>query len=284
MSVNPSLRQLDIAIPAQPQALVELSLLMAQPSWPTAQAAALFERDMALASAVLRAVNSSLYGLRGRVQSVQQAITYLGVREVAGIAFEMGLRAAFGPAPELTPLWDRAADRGRLMAELATALDFDGWAAHSAGLFEECGKAVLFAHSPEHYRPMLRAATGDAELLQLERAGFGVSHDALGAALCGSWGLNADAVACVRHHVAVQAGADLPVEPRRRGLAACSAWAALFLQFNGGAEALALAEERARAWAGALDRDPDALLRTLRRVAATWSADCEHGRTSNQAA
>ena len=47
---------------------------------------------MALAAAVLKAVNSSLYGLRGRVQSVQQAITYLGTREVAAVTFEMGLR------------------------------------------------------------------------------------------------------------------------------------------------------------------------------------------------
>ena len=35
------------------------------------------------------------YGLRGRVQSVQQAITYLGTREVASVTFEMGLRAVF---------------------------------------------------------------------------------------------------------------------------------------------------------------------------------------------
>ncbi len=49
---------------------------------------------MALAAAVLKAVNSSLYGLSGRVQSVQQSITYLGMREVAGIALE--IRAARG--------------------------------------------------------------------------------------------------------------------------------------------------------------------------------------------
>ena len=54
---------------------------------------------MALAAAVLKAVNSAMYGLRGRVQSVQQAITYLGTREVASVTFEMGLRAVFPDAP-----------------------------------------------------------------------------------------------------------------------------------------------------------------------------------------
>ena len=36
-------------------------------------------------------------------ESVQQAVTYLGTREIAGITFEMGLRAAFPPAPALSP-------------------------------------------------------------------------------------------------------------------------------------------------------------------------------------
>ncbi|ODU09544.1 MAG: histidine kinase [Rubrivivax sp. SCN 71-131] len=223
MSVNPELRTLDIAIPAQPDSLVRLSLLMAEEELNLAAIAQLIESDMALAAAVMKAVNSSLYGLKGRVQSVQQAITYLGMREVAAITFEMGLRAAFPPAIELEPLWSRAAVRGVLMGRLAQRMSLDAWAAHSAGLFEECGKAVLFRHAADHYRSMLRAATTDTELLTLEHAGFGVSHDALGAALCESWGLGPAAVASVRHHVSVQATLEFPAALQRRGILALSA-------------------------------------------------------------
>lgn len=225
MSVNPELRQLDIDIPSQPQALVKLSLLLADAEINLPAVASLIESDMALAAAVMKAVNSSLYGLKGRVQSVHQAITYLGMREVAAITFEMGLRAAFPPAPELDPLWQRAAQRGLLMGRLGQRLSLDAWAAHSAGLFEECGKAVLFRHAPDHYRAMLRAAPGDIELLTLEHAGFGVSHDALGAALCESWGLGPAAVASVRHHVHVQQTRVLPEAPAKRAICALSALA-----------------------------------------------------------
>lgn len=218
MPVNAELRSLDIAIPAKPQALVELSLLLADEDVNLDAVARLIEGDMALAAAVLKAVNSSLYGLRGRVQTVQQAITYLGTREVVGIAYEMGLRAAFGPADELDPLWQRAALRGLVMGRLAQKLSLDAWVAHSAGLFEECGKAVLFRHAVDHYRAMLRAATSDTELASLERVGFGVSHDALGAALCESWGLDPAAVASVRHHVAVQSTGTVPPELARRSI------------------------------------------------------------------
>jgi HD-like signal output (HDOD) protein len=221
MAVDPELRKLQIDVPARPDSLVQLSLLMADDDVNLAAMSRLIEGDMALAAAVLKAVNSSLYGLKSRVQSVQQAITYLGMREVAAITFEMGLRAAFPPAPELEPIWARAAERGLVMGRLAAQAGQDAWAAHSAGLFEECGKAVLFRHAPDHYPAMLRAARDDSELVTLERAGFGVSHDALGAALCESWGLGPAAVASVRHHVQAQAELALP-EALTRPAAVCA--------------------------------------------------------------
>ncbi len=223
MSVNPELRKLDIDIPAQPQALVELSLLLAEDNINLQAASTLVESDMALAASVMKAVNSSLYGLKGRVQSVHQAITYLGMREVAAITFEMGLRAAFPPSPELEPIWQRAAWRGLLMGRLAQRLSLDAWAAHSGGLFEECGKAVLFRHASTRYKPLLATAVNDEELTFLEHQEFGVSHDALGAALCESWGLAPAAVHSVRFHVIVNATWELPVQVQRRSICALSA-------------------------------------------------------------
>jgi HD-like signal output (HDOD) protein len=222
----------------------------------------------------MKAVNSSLYGLAGRVQSVQQAITYLGTREVAGITFEMGLRAAFPPAPELEPIWHRAAHRGLLMGRLAAALGLDAWAAHSAGLFEECGKAVLFRHAPDHYRTMLRAAANDADLCQLEYTGFGVSHDALGAALCESWGLGPAAVASVRHHVAAQGLMELAGAPAKRSVLALSVVA----------EAMATApssiDELVPRIAPQAELDATLVLRVARRLIDDLAAAQTHGRAA----
>ena len=199
-----------IDLPAQPEALFKLSLLMADADIDLKAAAALIETDMALAAAVMKAVNAALFGLKGRVQSVLQAVQYLGLREVAAVTYEIGLRSVFPPTPELEPIWQRAARRGQVMGRLGQRLGVDGWAAHSAGLFEECGKALLLRHAPAHYPAMLRAAPDDAALVQLEQTGFGVRHDVLGASLCQSWGLAAMAVASVRHHLAARDGAPLP--------------------------------------------------------------------------
>jgi len=266
MPVDAELRSLEIDIPAQPDALVKLSLLLADEDVDLPALSRLIESDMALAAAVLKAVNSSLYGLSGRVQSVQQAITYLGTREVAAVTFEIGLRAVFPPAPELQPVWARAARRGLLMGRIGSALSVDPWAAHSAGLFEECGKAVLFRHSKERYRPMLTGTPDETELLRQEHAAFGVSNDKLGAALCESWGLAASAVASVRHHVAVHATGELPTHLQRRGICAISALAHALMT------APETLEEVARTVAPQAQLDEALALRGARKVAEQLAA------------
>jgi len=271
MHVDPELRLLDIDIPSQPESLVRLSLLLADETVDLKALAALIASDMALAAAVLKAVNSSLYGLNGRVQTVQQAITYLGTREVAAVTFEMGLRAVFPAAPELQPIWDRAARRGELMGRIGAALSVDPWAAHSAGLFEECGKAVLFRHSIERYRPMLAAAEDDLDLLLLEHAEFGVGHDKLGAALCESWGLASVAVASVRHHVTVQASRELPPQEPRRSVCALSALAHALMTAPETLEAVA------KAIAPQAQLDETLVLRGTRKVAEQLAAAAARG-------
>ena len=82
---------------------------------------------------------------------------------------------------------------------------------------------MLFRHAPQRYKPLLRAAENDEDLLLLEHDEFGVSHDALGAALCETWGLAAAAVHSVRFHVMVNATLQLPMQVQRRAICAISA-------------------------------------------------------------
>ena len=260
MPVDPLLRSLQIDLPTQPATLLRLSALLDDENSGLQEIGHLIEADMALAAAVLKAVNSSLYGLSGRVQSVRQAITYLGTREVAAVTFEMGLRAVFPMAPELDPLWARASERGMLMGRIGEALSVDPWIAHSAGLFEECGKAVLFRHAPVRYLPLLLSAQDDSELLYLEHREYGVSHDALGAALCESWGLAAPAVHSVRHHVRVQVSHQIPTELPRPAVCALSALAHVLMTEPDQLEAVAaVLAPQARL-------DPTLVLRGVRRV------------------
>jgi HD-like signal output (HDOD) protein len=213
MTMDPKLLQVDI--PARPQALVKLEQLLTSEDVNLQAVGDLIEGDMALAAAVMKTVSSPLYGLKGRVQTVRQAVTYLGMREISAVTYEVGLRSMFPSAADLNAVWERARMRGLLMGRLAHELGMDAWSAHTAGLFEECGKAVLFKHAQTLYQPMLNAAANDVDLVDMEVKAFGTSFDLLGAKLCESWGLSAAAVASVQHHVRIHHAHQLPRVPGR---------------------------------------------------------------------
>lgn len=201
---------IELNLPAHPQTLIQLGELLRKPDLNLTDVSQLIEKDLSLAAAVMNTVISPLYGLKGRVQSVQQAVTFLGVREVSAIAYETGLRSAFPQVPELHAVWERARMRGMLMGRMAQALSMEAWSAHTAGLFEECGKAVLYANSPDVYLPLLKNASNDGMLVEIEQKAFGVDHAEVGARLCESWGLPAATVNSVRHHVMTNLTHRLP--------------------------------------------------------------------------
>ncbi len=198
MTIAPQLRNLNIDLPACPSTLVKLSLMMAEEDSSIDQLSSLIETDMALSSAVVRTVNSALFGLLKRVETVHEGIRYLGMAQVAGLTYEIGLRGAFPPSPLLQQIWDRAGIRGLAMGRIARQLDVDPWQAHTSGLFAETGRAVLYAYDRQRYQALEVSGNDEALLCAAEIEAFGVSHSALGAALCQSWGLSRDVSDSVR--------------------------------------------------------------------------------------
>jgi HD-like signal output (HDOD) protein len=211
LSLGAPAMDFEFKLPAHPQTLIRLSAMLGRAELNLSEVGDLIAADLALAAAVMKTASSPLYGLKGRVQSVQQAVTYLGVREIAAISYESGLRDAFPQVPALLALWERARMRGALMGRIAQALSMEAWSAHTAGLFEECGKALLYAAAPTIYGPLLAAAgDDDLTLVEREQQDLGTNHAEVGARLCESWGLPVATVNCVRHHVATQSTWRLP--------------------------------------------------------------------------
>ncbi len=213
MSIDPKLRELNIDLPACPATLVKLSLMMADDNVCIADMATLIEADMALSAAVVRTVNSAMFGLLKRVETVHDGVRYLGMAQVASLTYEIGLRGAFPPTPLLQTLWDRASIRGMAMGRIARQMDVDPWLAHTMGLFAESGRAVLYAYDRSQYTRLNEAHVTEADLSAAEIEAFGVSHSALGAAMCQAWGLSrevADGVRC-RTQAHSQWGLERPV-------------------------------------------------------------------------
>jgi HD-like signal output (HDOD) protein len=113
----------------------------------TTELAALIQRDMALASQVMRVANSAVYARRTPVVTLPQAIAWLGIREVRNIAFAVALKGqVFASAyfrNEMTELWRESVITALFAQEIARLKRRNVESAYLCGLLHRAGMAVI---------------------------------------------------------------------------------------------------------------------------------------------
>jgi HD-like signal output (HDOD) protein len=157
---------------------------------------------------------------------VAQALYYLGLAEVFSIVTGFLLRRVFAANDaRMERLWEASSRRGAIMAHLARA---GRWVqpdrAHTCGLFEDCGMAVLLLHAPG-YKEILAQVEGAPNPQELERTHYGLDHPVIGDALVRSWGLPETVGWAVRHHHQVDELPRLGLHEESMRLVALSALA-----------------------------------------------------------
>lgn len=189
-------------LPALPAALLDLLALVGSDDVDIDELCARISVDMALTAKVLRLANSSFYGGRGAVTSVDAAIARVGLRMVKGI---VGAAAASGtikpPACkgfDFTAFWRHGVATATAAQALAFATGADPSTAFTSGLLYRIGQLVLAAQVPAEFAETLarRAASGGDALL-IERAVLGVDHAVVGARIAAHWRLPAAIVAAL---------------------------------------------------------------------------------------
>jgi HD-like signal output (HDOD) protein len=215
---------LSVELPPRPGVLVELSAEMQKEEPDFDRVSELVTADVGLGAAVIKTANSPYIGLGRRVTSVQQAIYYLGLAEVFVIISGLLLRRAFPSAdPNMERVWDASARRAALMARLGRehrGLPRDR--AHTCGLFENCGMAVLLIYAPG-YSCSFAQIDAAPNPQALERTQYGLDHTVIGEALVRTWGLSEEVALAVRYHHDMQRLDTLNLPPESRTLIALSA-------------------------------------------------------------
>lgn len=138
----------------------------------------LIQGDPALTARVLKLANSSFFGLRNDVASIDRAIMTVGLATVRtftlAAAFDLfSDRGANLPAD----FWSHAIVSAAGATVLAKHLRQPTGDAFSAGLLHDLGVALLFRHAPDRYDAVIIApGLKDDELCEAERAEFGIDH------------------------------------------------------------------------------------------------------------
>ncbi len=173
----------------------------------SAQIGEVIRRDPSLTSRLLRLVNSVYYGLTTPVTSIEDAVFYLGIRQIRQLTLvtpviEDFQRLALQCAFPWREFWQHCIGTGILTHEIATLAqvvpeDSD----YIAGLVHDVGKIVMAWAFPDHFTEIHRLALGATEdLIVIEDRVLGMDHCELGAVYLERNGLSDLLVQTVRHH------------------------------------------------------------------------------------
>lgn len=149
--------------------------------------------DQVLAARVIRIVNSPLCKVMGQIQSVRQALVYLGPQRV----FEIILTSCFLEVTDTSnrsPLriqdcWEHAFGVGLVARRLAEAIDYpQPEKAYVAGILHDVGEVILSQHRRQEYmRAMVLAKDEGIDLYDAELQVFGTTHAEVGRLLGEQW-------------------------------------------------------------------------------------------------
>jgi putative nucleotidyltransferase with HDIG domain len=168
------------------------------------------ERDPSLCSRLLRQANSAAHGLRAKITNVQQAISYLGFRQIRNLAVTAWVCSIFqeddaiGPY-QRTKLWRHMVAVGvcaRLIAKrLKLAANQD---AYLGGLLHDIGIVLADQYAHDGFRVVIERLRDDRSLAEVEREHLGFDHTVLGARVGEKWGFPDLVQDAIRFHHASQ--------------------------------------------------------------------------------
>ena len=150
-------------LPSLPKVYAELARTLADPRACAKHVAAVVEKDMAMCAKVLQLANSSFFGPKQRIVSLEGAVSYLGTTMIRSLilcaeVFRV-FEAAKVDARSLEHLQAHALKTAQLAARLTTT---HNGVEHffAAGVLHDVGKLVLATSVAERFETILRAEAG----------------------------------------------------------------------------------------------------------------------------
>lgn len=194
-------------IPTLPSAATRALAIVNDPNCSTRDFTRIIETDPALATSLLKLVNSSMYGGVSKCVDLTQAITRLGMRETQNLILAVSVRSVFRWMPERQEgerdrLWRHCSLTGVLSRQINEKLGL-GYSGEefSAGIAHDLGRIMLAVGYPDVFSKLASEDTTDeTRLLALEAEILGFTHCELGAWLTAMWSLPDELTEAIEYH------------------------------------------------------------------------------------
>jgi len=189
-----------VDIPPLPEAAVRLLKMSCQEDADIPALSELMTNDIGLSAKVLSTVNSSYYGLRHKVSSVQQAVMLLGIKRIGSLttAFVVSRQLPAKAAGfDRLAFWQNSVQRAifaqQLAARIAPGTEAE---AFTGALLQDMALPILLSQWSTHYLPIVELAERSSRaLVDVEQEQLSWDHAQAGAWMARNWALP-DVLAC----------------------------------------------------------------------------------------
>jgi putative nucleotidyltransferase with HDIG domain len=154
----------------------------------SAQISEIIRRDPSLTARLLRLVNSVYYGLTTPVNSIEEAVFYLGIRQIRQLTTVTPIIEDFQKLSgkcnfPWREFWQHCIGTAILTREIYSSVESPADESdYVAGLVHDVGKIVMAYSFPDHFGEIHRQAEpAERDLIELENDILGIDHAELGA-------------------------------------------------------------------------------------------------------
>ncbi len=189
-----------------PDVYYRLESAIADPSSSTDRIARLLQSDADLCARLLRIANSAFYSFPTAIDSIDRAVTTLGLRQIRELILVTAVVKAFSGIPErivnMSRFWEHSIAVGILSRNLAQHLRLpQADSIYIPGLLHDIGHLAMYLKLPELMHDLLLQTTHQGkDLHQLEYDCLGYTHAEIGGQLLENWNLPASIYQPVREH------------------------------------------------------------------------------------
>lgn len=176
-----------------PHVALRVMEVASDPNAGAAEMKRVLEADAALSARVLRCVNSSAYGVRMKITNLQQAVAYLGLKQIRNLAMTAGVADLFKNDDAIGPyrrgqLWRHLVSVGIGARMVAMRLRFSNFEdVFLAGLLHDLGIILEDQYGHRAFCQLLQALRPEVSLVEAERLAMGFDHAVLGQCVAEEW-------------------------------------------------------------------------------------------------
>ncbi len=183
-------------LPTLPTIYSQISEALSDENVTNREIARIISSDQATAIKILKVVNSSLFGLSGKVDSISSALMQLGHNEVRNIVFSLSVMNVFSSKQKvkgLNPidLWMHSIGVGVVSRNLAYHAFEQGIENYFlAGIFHDIGKIIFITLEPAEYQKVIELVINKkCTINNAEKEIFGIDHTIAGHIVAEKWNL-----------------------------------------------------------------------------------------------